>query len=284
MVLVLMDSTAAAWTRETPWRQGHVLPADAVVALNLLHPDFPESTCVVIISHDCDLASADLHAEPGIEVIVGSHPEKTNGNFSWGKAPRTLHLDVIRDGAEVAVELTAPAKQTIRKLDLAPFSPDPAYEFSGISLSTLRVWLAVRYNRVAFPDEFVNRFNRAKLGKALEKLLEPVGKSLSAVYFDVDSGQEVDRSDGSAFKLKIVLAYPGGRNPEQSADEMDALAESIDSLFHKLCFETKTETWNGIALAACMAISEDDLTVSQSRMLRQWRFEHMSLRAGDAVE
>ena len=44
------------WTRETPWRQGDQLSAAAAKALCLSHVVMPDSTFVVIATHDCDLA------------------------------------------------------------------------------------------------------------------------------------------------------------------------------------------------------------------------------------
>lgn len=148
-------------------------------------------------------------------------------------------------------------------------------------MSALRSWLGVRYNRAAFPDLFVNRLSQFKVDKGLAKLIEPIGKLLSAVYFDVDGGKEVDHSDNSPYDLKIVLAYPPGDDPEQTADEMEKLEASIDALFSKKHFDSAAGKWNGIALKACMSISEDDLTVSQARRLTEWRLEHMTLKAAD---
>lgn len=276
-----MDGMAAIWTRDTPWRQGSVLPADAIQALGLAHPDTPDATCVVVISHDCDLANDDLQIEPEVEVIIGCHPQKADGNYFWAKAPRTLHLDVLRNGDSAIVELIATAKYLIPKQALAAFAPDATYSFSGKSLSALRSWLGVRYNRAAFPDPFVSRLSKSKVDKGLAKLIEPLGNLLSAVYFDVDGGKEIDHSDGSAYDLKIVLAYPPGDDPEQTADEVEKLEASIDALFSKKHFDSATGEWNGIALKGCMSISEDDLPVSKTRLLTQWRLEYMTLKADE---
>ena len=79
-----MNGAGAECTRNTRWRQGHVLTAATVQELKLLHPDTPDSTCVVVISHDCDLV-ADLEIEPCVEVIVGRHLTKGDGNYFWAK-------------------------------------------------------------------------------------------------------------------------------------------------------------------------------------------------------
>ena len=276
-----MDGMAANWTRDTPWRQGHVLTADAIQALGLSHPETPDSTCVVVISHDCDLANDALQIEPDVEIIVGRHLPKGDGNYFWAKAPRTLHIDVLQNDIAAVVELVATAKRFIPKQALAAFSPDAAYSFPGKSLSALRSWLGIRYNRAAFPDPFVDRLSQSKVDKRLAKIIEPVGNLLSAVYFDVDGGQEIDHSDGSPYELKIVLAYPPGDDPEQAADEVEKLEADIQDLFSKKHFDQATGKWNGVALKQCMSISEDDLRVSRARLLTQWRLEYMTLKADE---
>jgi hypothetical protein len=109
----------AEWTRETPWRQGHVLCQDACSKLGLKHPEHPDDTCVVVIGHDCDLANAVLEAEPWVDVIVGRISEAFNGNFALGKAPRTLHLEMLREGKPVVVELVATAPATALTYSMA---------------------------------------------------------------------------------------------------------------------------------------------------------------------
>ncbi len=276
-----MDGMAATWTRDTPWRQGHVLTAEAIQALGLSHPETPESTCVVVISHDCDLANDALQIEPDVEVIVGRQLPQGDGNYFWARAPRTLHVDVLRADTPAVVELIATAKALVPKNALAAFAPDTAYSFPGKSLSALRSWLGVRYNRAAFPDPFVDRLSQFKVDKRLQKIIEPLGNLLSAVYFDVDGSQEVDHSDGSPYDLKIVLAYPPGDDPENTADEVEKLEAAIEDLFFKKHFDQATGKWNGIALKGCMSISEDDLTVSKARLLTQWRLEYMTLKADE---
>ena len=188
---------------------------------------------------------------------------------------------VLRSNGLTTVELIATAKRFVPKQVLAAFAPDTTYSFSGKSLSALRSWLGVRYNRAAFPDPFVSRLSKFKVDKSLAKLIEPIGNLLSAVYFDVDGGKEIDHSDGSPYDLKIVLAYPPGDDPEQTADEVEKLKASIDALFSKKYFDSATGKWNGIALLACMPISEDDLPVSKARLLTQWRLEYITLKADE---
>ena len=267
------------WTRDTPWRQGHVLPMNAVHALQLYHPTSPDCICVVVISHDCDLANDNFNVEPSVEIIIGCVVDHGNGNFYWGKAPRTLHLDASHQGKNVVLELVATSKLVIAKHDLAQFVPDAAYSLSGKSLSVLRSWLAVRYNRAAFPDRFVECLENSKVDAGSAKLIKPVEQLLSAVYFDVDGGLESDHHNGSPYLLNIVLLYPSGDDPEQTKDKIEVLEQKIASLFANKFYDHAAETWSTVMLKNCLSISEDDMTVAYSRRLTEWRFEYMTLRA-----
>lgn len=270
------------WTRATPWRQGHVLRAEVAAALGLAHPGDGATTCVVVISHDCDLANDDLVAEHDVEVIVGRLVAKPNGNFQWGKAPRTLHLDMKRAGAVISIELVATDKRLVAKQELAAHTPDAAFSLEARALGVLRAWLAIRYNRAAFPDPFVDRMKALKLDEKLASGLSTYGGVVSVVFFVVDDGDERDRKDGSAYELSIFLAYAPGDDPDTTADRADEAAEKVEALFAEKCYESKSG-WAGIQLNTCTPISEDDLSVSQAKLLTQWRLEHMSLRA-EAVQ
>jgi len=270
-----MEEGQPQWSRRTPWRQGHVLCAKACAALGLRHAD-ADGTCVVVISHDCDLAIDDLRTEPHVEVVVGRIVSTADGNFTWGKAPRTLHLPMQRDGTMVTVELVATCKSLVPKKALAGFRPDGAFALDGEVIAVLRSWLTARYNRAAFPDSFVQRMNKTGVGKSLANKLEPLGGLISFVYFDVDGGQTLERPDGEPYELSVVLVYPPGNDAEASADAADELAETVK----KTC-ETRLRDKKQIIIRNCMAISEDDLPLSRARVLKQWRLEHMTLRADD---
>ena len=271
-----MNHEIMGWSRNTPWRQGHILSRKAIEELGLLHVDTPDTTCVIVISHDCDLANDNPAIEPDVEIIIGRHPNKKDGNYFWAKSPRTLHLDALHENVGTVIELISTAKQFISKSNLAAYTPDRTYTLSGSALSILRTWLAVRYNRAAFPDAFVNFLSSSNIDKGLAKLIEPMENRLSAVYFDLDKGTEIDHSDGSCYELTIILVYPPKNEPLESADEVELLCKKINDLFTKKCF--KNNFWSNLALKDCLAISEDDITVSQTRLLTEWRLEHMTLK------
>lgn len=265
------------WTRETKWRQGHVLPSCATEHFGLSNATDAAATCVVVISHDCDLANDNLGVEPDVEVIVGRIVDKPDGNFSWGKAPRKLHYTGIRAGAPVTFELASTDKRSLPKAQLAPFDPSVEFAIDGTNLSVLRSWLASRYNRAAFPDTFVNRMKELKADQKLAKTLEGHGGLISFVYFDLDGGTNVERAQGDPYRLSIVLVYPTGEDAAESGDKADALAEQVGDLVQGRLDGHADR----IILEVCFAVSEDDLPVSRARLLTQWKLEHMTLKANE---
>jgi len=235
---------------------------------------------VLVISHDCDLANDNLSTEPNVEIIVGRIVSKSEGNYLFGKAPRTLHIPAKRDGQPVTIEVVATEKRCVRKEAITGVLPDGAYAISAKELSILSYWLGIRYNRAAFPDAFTDRMSETKLERKLAALLSS-NKVVSAVYFDVDSGRELEHSDGSPHELSIVLAFPPGDNPLDAMDTADATAKDVEALFVSTCFDDKTEKWTHFKINKVLARSEDDLTVTEAMAFRQWRLEHLSLREDD---
>lgn len=273
---------SAQWTRNMPWHQGAILTAETVQTLGLATGnDGPDSLCVMVISHDCDLANDNLDQEPDVEIIIGRKLERGNGNYYWAKSPRTLHIDAHCKGETAIIELLATARRTISKTDLAPFSPDSDWQMSDQGVSALRTWLAARYHRTAFPDEFVDRLSHYKLGDKLATLMKKDGEHISNVYFDLDQGAQKNHSDGTPYQLSIVLAFLPGEDPEATQNAMDALADRIQVSFEQKLFNSATGDWHDICLKQCMAISEDDMTLSQARRLQPWRLEHLSIKGGE---
>jgi hypothetical protein len=268
-----------SWSRETPWRQGQVLSASVSKRLGLQHAEFPRDTCVVVIGHDCDLANDDLDDEPNVEVVVGRIVSPANGSFMWSKSPRTLHVSIQRDGTEVFAELVATNKRLIRKIDLAAELPDSEWTLSPINLSVLRSWLGIRYNRGAFPDNFVTRMKKKPgVEERMVKILK-AHTEVTAVYLDLDNGKNLDRPPEEAYVLSIFLAYTPNPEPEEAGDAAEAAATAIEKIFYEKCHDKKSGAWQHLQLIKCVPLSEDDLTVSQQRLLREWKLEHVSLKA-----
>jgi hypothetical protein len=112
----------------------------------------------------------------------------------------------------------------------------------------------------------------------LAKILEPSGQLISFVYFDIDRGQNLEREDGDPHELSIVLVYYPGDDPEAAEEHANTMADTVRD-----AFERKLASGKIISLKNCLAISEDDIPVSQARTLLQWRLEYMTLKTDERI-
>ncbi len=264
------------WTRESPWRQGHVLDKNATTALGLIHPDFPDDSFVMVATHDCDLAALP-DKEPFVEVVVG-RAIASLGASSHAKVARQLQIELDGSSGKIVAEFLATAKAQVKKADLAAYTPDSGFGLDAQGLVIFQRWLSARYRRAAFPDEFERRLKKnGKLLRRIEKALDEAGQYVIAIYFDVDKGKDAGHSaSGVPYTLGIYLLYDASRNEAEALAQAQAAAERIESEFEK-AFKKPDGHWEDIQLEYCDAISDSVITYRESQMFKQWRLDHISL-------
>lgn len=268
----------AEWNRETPWRQGRLLDSDAIDASGLRHPVTPDDTFVIVASHDCDLAQAP-EGEPVVELVVGRLVTDKDGNSTHAKNARRLHLEFSGEAAFWA-EFEATAKVSIDKRALNAFVPRVDAQLSSENHAIFQMWLASRYRRSAFPDEFERRLiKELKLHEKIAKAVKPHGELIAGVFFDVDEGAEVTR-DGpdDTYTLDITILHAADYDFAAAETAAATAAKAIEKAFKEKLFDPTT-TWKHIELRSCEPVSESVLTFQQFKQLKRWRLEHISLAA-----
>lgn len=234
-----------------------------MVAIGVLPGDAPEHLVGVVISHDCDLATDNLTLEPTVEFIVGSDQPRPDGNFTWAKSTRTLQLEVMKSGEKGLVELGANRKHAVDKKVLAEYDPDSRYALEPRHLAALRDWLAARYNRTAFPDEFNARLEALGAPEKIKKLLASSSDLVSFVYFDLKGRERDELPKGLPYELSVVLVHFPGPDPDEAAAKAEALAERVDAALRQRLEGSES----GIKFRGCFAISEDDIQLGQAQLL-----------------
>lgn len=264
----------AEWDRNIAWRQGHLLCDHARNALGFDHPTSPSETLAIVATHDCDLAQ-DPAREPNVEVVIGRLIAK-GGDSTHAKNARRLHLQFDGDNSFWA-EFEAAQKRTTSKSELSKFSPRKDATLSGSNLATLQKWLASRYRRSAYPEEFERRIKNHKLDEKIAKTVKKHGEWITAVFIDVDDGKEVERN-GSAdtYVVDILILFPTEVDYENSERAAKEAAEAITAAFKAKLF-TPTKQWCDIELRDCQEVSEAAITYDQFKLLRRWNLDHMSL-------
>jgi hypothetical protein len=270
------------WERDTGWRQGHVLSAEAAIALGLVEKGADSGDgnekVVVVISHDCDIAQTpDL--EPLVEVMVGVRIATLDGNYTFGKNARKLHLPFAAHQS-LRVELLAGGKQAIQKNALASFVPDGRFGLTVSDRNILQRWLASRYRRSAFPDEFDRRLSETGVRNKIRKILKRHGAEVSAIYFDVDDGEEVVRTSlDDQYSLSIHLLYDTSTDPSASEARATKAKAEIETAFKETCFSSVTRSWHSIELIECLAVSDEVMTLRLVETLKRWNVDDISLAA-----
>jgi len=267
----------AEWDRDTPWRQGNLLGSDAIEALKLRYPESQEETLVVVATHDCDLAQPP-DAEPRIDVVVGKLADK-NGNYAHAKSARRLHVE-FTGAASFWAEFDAIAKTSIAKTDLLPFLPRTDAHLTPENHATFQMWLASRYRRSAFPDEFERRLTQeTKLGEKIAKAIKPHGDLIAGVFFDVDEGEDFTRNGAAdTYTLDITILHTAEPDFVAADKAATAAAKAIETAFKEKLF-APTKTWEHIELRSCEAVSESVMSYLEFKLLKRWRLDHISLAA-----
>ena len=265
------------WKRNTPWRQGHLLTTETIEDLKLVHAQYPHDTVVVVVSHDCDLAQLP-DRESYVEVIIGRKIKKLEGNNTHAKSARALHISFEGD-EELFAEFVATEKNKIRKDVLINYEPVTNYRLSPSDLATLQIWLASRYRRSAFPDNFERYLSESKLDEKIAIAAKKHGDMLTAIFFDVDEGREEEKGPDDVYVLDIYLLH--ATEPDYLVAEKAAIKakEAIVMAFQAKLVDPQTGMWKHIELRYVDVISENALSFQQSKFLKKWRLDHISLRA-----
>lgn len=261
--------------RNSRWRQGQLLNNEAARALGLLYEPDAGDSLVIIASHDCDLAS-NPDREPFVEVIVGQKVVK-DGNHTHAKNPRKLHIEFTGESLFWG-EFEANRKRSIDKIGLRQYVPVASAWLNAESRATFQFWLASRYRRAAFPDEFERRLSANGLSNFIAKRVKPHGDLITGLFFDVDNGDDISRNSDDTYMLDITILYIADENFIAAKEAASAIAHSISSEFERKLL-TPTHQWKEIELRSCEAVSEASLTYQDYKSMKRWRLDYMSLGA-----
>lgn len=193
------DARSRTWERNTPWRQGQIIPANLAAKLKLISKNDPYQRFAVVVSHDCDIA-CDLTDEPHLEVILGTRIDSCRAEYLNAKHVRTLDVEFQVPQGTMALELVATEKRAVDKIEFHAYEPDPKFVLSEKELRALRSWLAARYRRAAIPDG-LQRLVKDIFEDTFKKSDRP--RALDRIYIDFEPEEE-ELPAGDKYELNIV--------------------------------------------------------------------------------
>ena len=219
----------------------------------------------VVASHSCDLTHHNPEGEPFAEVLMAKFVDSQNGNFTHGKHPRRLHMQMNSHVGEPCTLEFLPWKRLwVERRDLACREPDRDRFLLKEDIRTLSAWLAQRYQRAALPDDFNNlvRSVAKKRGKQ-HAMISPYA---SGLHVDIHPDRNLE--DGEVYSINLLALVP-----EERKNEIDAVKQGTDELadlFRQCGINTETAV-----------LSEANASYGLVRRMKRFPLEHLSLRAGN---
>ena len=269
--------------RINPWYQGSVMSDQDAKSLKILADNDNEHK-VIVISHDCDIRSAK---EKSIDYLVAAVRSKPDSNLNNTLNPRKLNL-TFRDNqeSEIILELTF---ENFGKFDRQVFIenhlPDGTLVLENAEKRILKIWLANRYGRPAFPGEFDRRLNEGKRESAhnkMKKLLVDDEKFIVAILFNLHGDRKNELLEEEPYVLDISVVFDEDKRHLGAEEFAIKLAKNFEYLIYDHFGPPEKAT--KIALDSCEAMSDIAVTVADLRSLDPWTVDSFCLQDGDEDE
>jgi len=221
---------------------------------------------LLVVSQSCDLVHHDYESEPVVETFLCEPlgpDHQPDGNFTAGKNPRTLLVQLIVAGTDHWFRLRSNGRALVPRHRLARIYPDPLVVVTDPAVRTLQRWILNRTIRTAFPDAFNDRTQKAR-GK-LESRLKKAGAHLLGLYINLSPWDELpaDRS--------YVVDFVGLVDEELEMKHREAIEGLLGEIAQ--AYE-KTE---GIASCEYKVLDEEEATLSLLRTHRIFPLDFLSL-------
>lgn len=198
-----------SWMEEKGWRQGSIIIGEDIKVFKDIGENVNPDTILIVASQSCDIAN---NSEPHIEFSIGKEVDCLDGNFTYNKNPRRLHLicntNLSNQPQNLNIELFAHEKICVDKTKFSTqFEPNKNYQLLDKELSIYVDWLAGRYKRPALPTKFDERFDNAWKKDKRRKSSGKLSEDLIGIYIKIFPDEEIDEDQPYEVEL-LVLVTP----------------------------------------------------------------------------
>jgi hypothetical protein len=221
----------------------------------------------VVASQDCDVVHGDCDAEPAIELVAARAIAEADPRHMHLRHPRELHLvGTLNDGTAQPVAAHILDRGFLRRPLLLDHAPDPRIRFSPKAIAELAAFLSRRYDREAYPDAFVRRFQRALA--RLESILRANDTLILDIYLTLGSRAELPDDQSYPVSLTVIVA--------------DSVADHDQATMNRIRNEVAAEvrkavrSCRGIELDIVRVAGRDDLTLREAQTMTLLDFDALS--------
>lgn len=255
---------------ETPvgrngWRQGSILRQNDHAELDEgVRTSLRVDARLLIVSHDCDVTSDSYEKEPRVELLIAYPVSEIKGGRKFGKNPRELEFAIRMGGTSLEYIACVFDRFSVDRKLLEDITPDPQANLSADNIALLRSWLALRYSRSAFPDEFENRLRPIK--RKIDDILDKKGHDISAIFVAIEPHGEASADE--PYKVLIYAAMPVTLYSQANRrTNVQTVVNELGRLFGNC---------KGIELVDAELRSESDISLDDMRFLKRFTNEYLS--------
>lgn len=236
-----------------------------------------QSYYYIVLSHPCSLLHYDLELEPNLEVVVAKPIDVVDGNCTYGKNPRKLHIEI--EGLGQNFELEQRDRCLVNREHIDKCNPaEITLEYSVAR--AICVWVVNRYMSSAFPDAFETRVSKSK--SKLRKLFSSViGQKCRSVYIILNEPLR-DLEETEDYQLRIFFTLSSLDFQEFDAKDDDynsdytAFLKTLVKIFEDI---------DGVVLIKAVFIDDSKLTVAQVQApsFMKWNFDFLSVATNSEI-
>lgn len=240
------------------WRQGSfVRVEDHEIIVPCQNNTTEKDIRYVILSQSCDVVNSSIEKEPYVELIIAKQIVKLDGQYKHARNPRKLHISALSKN----FEFNAHGRCFLSRKYLSCITPDEII-LDDNAIDLLTRWIAARYTRVAFPDNFNDRVRMA--GKKLIKKLKALDFhgviDLFIAGSELDKELEPDKPYNIA--LLVALLDDSSQNEIGAYSILEELVEELNKV--------------DIIVQEYQVEKESHFSYKDLRKMYRWSWEYIS--------
>lgn len=262
------EGSDAQQVKVNGWRQGSILDDALVRELTDAGklPSYSGEGRWIVISHDCDVTNGSFANEPNVELLYAKvlSDDEVDGNRNWAKNTRLLQFTTITPSGPVIYGCDANQRMVVHREPFARHIP-AVQTMEATVIGLIANWIAKRYRRAAFADNFNIRTTRA--ASKIRDKAKKKGKWISGIYLLV--GDDELPTDEVYDVILIATMRASDYSNEQARESATELLGVIESAF---------ASCSGVNLVACELRSESDLSIDDLLRLKRWDYDDLTMR------
>jgi hypothetical protein len=257
---------------DAAWRQGSIigrgLIPKATDGLTVSKP-IPENSLLILISQDCDIVHRRYEVEPFIEFLVATRIEASGRNkgLQWGKHPRRFQFSFLQQGGEALFEIDINDRYRAPRQILLGGLPEQRLD-AKLTEAVCR-WVAKRYTRAAFPDEFNRRTDAAK--DSLADLFKKQGDLILSIHIRIEP-EDTELPEGEDYRILLYAICE--RHTWEDARSRAAATRLVDQIGIKLA------ECEGIFVDESVLVPEHRFSLEDLRETDRWDYDYLTYRGG----